>query len=255
MTAPIVQRLRDTTAAINPVAAEVCDTIDNDCNIATPDCSAAGIEFDAVSTIAHTVGTTTTLTVPHLVGSESNRLLLVLVGVEGNESVASLAYGSSPLDFLTAFGSGGATGSRMEIWSLLAPAPGTPDVAMTFTTAVDVAGVVVLSYSGVDPISPIDARVGAWAQGGPPTVDVTTSTSDAWIVGGVDVKGGDTTPFTPGLGITERYDFQSGTAVSADHSYAGGDMIAAVPGTYTFNFTPTVEDDWAMVAVEIRPAL
>ncbi|GAG57786.1 unnamed protein product, partial [marine sediment metagenome] len=71
---------------------------------------------------------------------------------------------------------------------------------------------------------------------------------------GVGGHGGDTYPFSPLSGVSERYDEQTGTNVATDAGCWGGDMMTNSPHIYHFGAVQAVSDDWAIVAAEFKLA-
>ena len=65
-------------------------------------------------------------------------------------------------------------------------------------------------------------------------------------------NGGDTFPFSPGSGTTERWDLQTGIHTIQDGGFAGGEESAPTAGLYNFNFTASANDHWTAVAVEVK---
>ena len=190
----------------------------------------------------------------HSTPAGSNRALLVIVGIRGDESVTSLTYSGVSLTQAVANGAGDADGQRVEIWYLANPPTGSHNVVVNFATSTNPDGIVAMSYNGADQLNPIGGTAGNNDNTGTnPSAEINVYSDDALIVGGVSMRGGDTIPFTPGTGTTERYDFASGGSGSTDDGYAGGDEDAPTTGVYTFDFTGSVSDDWAIAAVELRP--
>ena len=190
----------------------------------------------------------------HTTPTGSNLALLVIVSIRGDKSVSSVTYGGDSLTLAIASGSGSSDGQRIEIWYLVAPPTGANDVVVTYSSTVNPDGVVALSYEGVNQSSPIGTSTGQhFSSGTNPSLNISTTVVDSLIVGGVSMRGADTAPFTPGSGITERYDFASGTTNAGDDGYTGGEKSAPTVGSYTFDFTSSQSDDWAIVAVELKP--
>jgi methionine-rich copper-binding protein CopC len=195
----------------------------------------------------------TSSTFSHTVAVGDDRLLLVVTSTRGDDSVSTVTYGGSGLTLAQATGSGGSTGQRVEVWYMVAPATGANDVVVTYSGSVNPDVISAMSYTGVDQTNPIGATNGAFGVSTGPSVSLTSTVADALIVGGVSSRGGDTDPYTPGTGTTERYDTATGTHNSSDDGATGGEESAATTGSYTFDFTQSVSDDWAIVAVEVKP--
>ncbi len=117
--------------------------------------------------------------------------------------------------------------------------------------------VAALSYFGVDQSSPIGATASAsdTSSSNPVTVTISTTVDGSVVVGGLGQHGGDSDPHDQGTDITtEHWDEASGSATSSDSGYAGGEIVAATTGLYTFEWDGNVSDDWAIACIELKPA-
>ncbi len=200
----------------------------------------------------------TSATFSHTVSAGDNRLLVVSVMIQGAESVSSITYAGSSLAKANDSGvpGNGNSGCRTEHWYLVAPPVGTANVVVTYGgDGANPDGIAAVNFTGVYQSSPIGATVGTNATSGTNvTTNITTLNDSSLIFGAADGHGGDTNPYTPGSGITELWDSETGTSTSADIGLWGGNREALTAGTYTFNTAAAVSDDWAIAAIEIKSA-
>lgn len=215
--------------------------------------------FDAVSTVTSTTNQTS-FNLNHT-ASGSDRLAVVIVQLMRNASggiaVTSATYGGNAMTERATIeydDTGRTKTYRLSIYTY--PAPPTSSTAVAITTDVGsiASAIAVLSYTGVDQSSPYAA--GGTAQvvnSSAPSVDVITAIADALLVGGVHMRGGDTQPMTPGTGVTERYDIESGTDTTGDIGAAGGERPATTAGTWPFAFTAGAADYGVIGAIALRP--
>jgi hypothetical protein len=173
----------------------------------------------------------------------------MLVGVsldpQQNETVSSVTYNGTSLTFV-----GSATYSndaRVEIWQLVAPDTGTNNVVITFSDRLTYGAVAgVMTFTGVDQITPLGTFVGASdSSAGPATVDVSSATNELVF----DTVSCETcTSLTVGGGQTQRWNLsQSGqSAMGAGSTEPGA-------ATVTMSWTLGSSDYWAIGAVPIKP--
>src|SRR3989454_4121481 len=137
----------------------------------------AAIAVDSISTASG--NTVSTLTWSHTVGSGSNRVLLVdTSNRDGNKTITGVTYGGTALT-RRGFQNGAGNGNRVEIWSLTAPSPGTANVVVTLSGAVDVVGGAI-SFTGVNQTTPFGTFVSA--QGTSASPSVTASSAAGQVV-------------------------------------------------------------------------
>ncbi len=137
------------------------------------------------------------------------------------------------------------------VYTLDNPATGSNTFSVTFNGSAVANAIVLSSYTGAN--NGIGATNSATGNSSGPSVTLTTNNATGLIVGGVQVLGGDTDPFTPGSGVTEHSDGATGTDVNTDVGFTTGDK-PATGGSDTFNFTASVSDRWSIVAVELNAA-
>ena len=133
-----------------------------------PEASGGAIALDGAPT-SNTYGSVTSATVGHTVSAGSNRLLLVGVSYnnDNSEVVNSVVWkdGLGDEQSLTPVGAvESVDDARVEIWSLVAPNPGTANVRVTFDTSLLQGGVVgAMSFTGVDQGTPLGTFVSDFA--------------------------------------------------------------------------------------------
>ncbi len=139
----------------------------------------------------------------------------------------------------------------VHAYTLVNPASGSNTVAITYGGTYATTGASAVSYTGVDQSSPVGATTNTTATGNP-TITLATNTANSLVVGASSNRGGDVAPFTPGTGVTERFDWATGANVNIDLSQFGGDRSTTSTGNYTINATGTGSDPHSMVALEIK---
>ena len=138
------------------------------------------------------------------------------------------------------------------LWTLDGPATGSNTVAVTYDNGPVADAVIATSYT--DANNGIGTNTASTTgNGSNPSMTFTTDASDGLIVAGGGVSGGDTDPFTPGTGTTERSDGDTGTSTFFDIGYTSGDE-SATGGSDTIDFTASVADEYAFVAIELNAA-
>ena len=213
------------------------------------------IAVDAVAYDAQTDVTNTT-SFSHTT-SGSDRLLLAFVSLyaTGNPDVSAITYNGVGMTKITEMSYEFNTNRFLEtqVYRLVAPATGSNTLSITFAGTYIDTGVSVISYTGVDQTTPIGAT-GTNSGNIDPTVTFTTSNSNSLVVAGAMVRGGDSAPFTPGSGVTERWDNNSGAHTSFDIGIWGGEKAAATAGSYTVDATSSSTDFMSIIGVEVNEA-
>ncbi len=149
----------------------------------------------------------------------------------------------------------------VEIWAGAGTAsPGT--VTARFVSTPNSAALVVVRYAGADPVSPLGALVSAntngvqgSCSGGSDTashsMNLQTTVPGALAFAAVAIRNRD---YTPGSGYTQRDEVTAGSG-GWIAGLAVMDRSVANPGQVTVNGTFSQDIDWAVVAVELRPAI
>lgn len=198
----------------------------------------------AVDTTTSGTGTSSPITVSHTT-SGANRL--ILVGISGNGSsapvVSSVTYNGVALSLV---GSKVYSGRNFKIWiyKLVAPDTGTHDVVVSFSTVPDLGCVVgVVTFTGVDPTTPLGTFVSATGDNNAPTVNVSSATGELVF---------DTlwsyyaTTATAGAGQTQQWNTTSSTGRGSGSTENGA-------LTVTMSWTLSGSYYWVIGAVSIKP--
>jgi hypothetical protein len=198
---------------------------------------------------ASTSVATTTLSWSHTVGASPDRLLLVGVSISAGTAVSSVTWGAQPLSLVGAQ-NGQSTQSRMELWSLVAPATGTATVTVTMSAAV-VFGAGARSFSDVDQTTPLGAFVGAGDNTTTPTATAASGAGE--LVFDTVAARGDAATLTADASQTPVWNFTTGSSPN-DVIGAGSTKPGASTVTMAWTEGSGSGKSWAMGAVSIRPA-
>lgn len=205
----------------------------------------AAITVDAVSTVND--NNPITLTRSHTT-SGADRLMLVGVSIwnDDYEVVDTVTYGGTAL---TRVGTHQRDNdSRVEIWSLVAPATGTANVVVTFDQRVDDgAGFGVITLNGVDQTTPYGAMAANDGDSGTASLTVSSAGDElVFAVGAAEQQDGNP---TAGGGIAERWNYK----------WSGNNRLVGVGGTRSgaasvnMSWSLDDSDDWAMAGLSIKP--
>jgi hypothetical protein len=220
-----------------------------------------GITLDRVTTDFSTTSRGSA-SFTHQVGAscvDGSTILVAIVMSRCDQGATGVTYDGQALvpEFSEKASSSSSDAEWVQIYYLLAPPTGPNTVDVTFANSADPNAVVVMSYFGVDPIDPIGAAAGDSSTSSSSTVSTTISTIAAGsiVVGGLGHHGGDTDPHAHQGDVTaELFDFATGTATGSDSGHAGGEILTTTPGFYTFQWTSTQSDDYAIACIELKPA-
>jgi len=213
------------------------------------------IVYDAVST-----GTAKALTVSctHTCAGSDRAVVAVVAGIRNSATdwdFDSVTYDSVAMtrQLTTGANATPARDMRVEIWTLL-----NPNTTGGATCEATVAGVALLSASiavvSFANVSAIGASNSALGVGTAATVSVTTTVANSWLAGGVGAFDQASATGTPGVGVTERWDFEAaGDYAADDHNNMGGHRATTTVGAYAFAYTTPTSDDWFALAVELTP--
>jgi len=194
------------------------------------------ITFDSVS--SDSVGSpATTLTYAHTCTGSS---LTLIVGVTTNalEAHTSVTYNGVAMTNIATIDST----VRTSLWRLFNPDTGANDVVVTwgggsgsvFSGAISLAGTNTLSAG---------ASANATGSGTAPSVNITTTQENSWIVDSLGVNNTDN--FAVNGGQTKRWQISFG---------AGATLPTTSTGAYTTNWTVS-SAAWAIVALEVKEAV
>ncbi len=200
----------------------------------------AVIMFDAASSEGYT--DTSTLTWSHTVGSGAS-ILLVGVNIRDSAIAATgVTYNGIPL---TRIGNAFTGSTRIELWYLVNPSPGTNNVAVTLPSSVRIAAGAA-SWINVDQSNPLGTFVSATGNSATASVNVASAAGE--IV--VDMIGESTGASNPtanvGAGQTELWKRSDASTVSGGSREPG---VASV----TMSWSLSVSGGWAIGVVPLRP--
>ncbi|MBP1647650.1 MAG: hypothetical protein H6Q30_1095 [Bacteroidetes bacterium] len=211
-------------------------------------CSSAfsQISHDATSSA---LGSSSTLTWPHTTGTGDDRLLIVGVSNRrSNRTVSGVTYAGRSLT-RAGFRNSVLSTSRLEIWYLLAPPPGSADVIVTLSASTDlVCGAI--SFSGVDQTTPLGPFTSAIGLGVSASLSLASAANE--IVVDVVTAPGFAGSLTPGVGQTTNWNMGTGTGGSNVH---GGSSNRAGASSVTMSWALGGLSDWAIGAVTLKPTL
>src|SRR5438046_7052117 len=210
--------------------------------------AAAGHAAIAVeSTSSASAKAASSLTWSHTVSPSPNRILMV--GVSNNNTtrpVSSVTYGGTALTRI-GFQNAPGTQNRMELWSLIAPSPGTANVVVTFSGSVDSVGGAIV-FSGVDQATPLGTF--ASANGSNASPSVTVSSASGQVVIDTLATNGDGSSAAARPGQTQRWSLKTGNG--------GGDALgtgSTEPGPSAGSMSGTLGHGhaWSIGAVPLQP--
>ena len=192
----------------------------------------------------------------------NNYVMLAVVNTRAHEDVASVAYltsSSSSQSFIKAIerDCGGDQQQKVSVWYLKNPIGSAGTVAINYSTgAVNSEGAIVMTYSGVDQVAPIGFVSGGCGNTGTAMrVSAVATTPHSVLVGVVNkrraIQDGVLSTITIPPGYTERFNGCSGSGIY-DDCYSVADKAAAFAAE-NLTFTTNNSNNWATVAVELKP--
>lgn len=198
------------------------------------------------------------LTVSHT-ASGSDLYAVIVVGTLSNNTTTpvttSCTYNGSACTKVASDGRsvGANRYLQNDVYIYADPPAGAYNVVASFSGAACLSGsLVVATYTGVD----VHNAVGnADGDSTAPSCSVTTTVAATYVVGGVVANNAGSQTIAPGADITERKEQSAPGNYSADdHRTTIQDKAVASAGAATFNATLGTSDDWAIAAVELKPA-
>lgn len=210
-----------------------------------------------VSATAYTSSVTQRVhTFSHSVPSGTNRLLLIGIQCWGDDYAYQVTFAGVQVNPILKVFPNSKNKPTVEIWGMIAPPEVTGDVGISLQGAgTNYVCAAALNYTGVDQLGPIGAGASASAATGTTcSCNLTTLAANSLIVGVKGGYGGDTYPHSPGSGLTERVDVQSGTSTTTDGGFCIAELPAPTATAYTWSVTQNADDDWAVVVVEVMEA-
>ncbi|MGD8989474.1 MAG: DUF2341 domain-containing protein, partial [Syntrophobacterales bacterium] len=212
----------------------------------------ACLSIDAQTTGTTATNTDSSMTVSHTTGSDSDRLMLVgiNVNVNDNETVTGVTYGGTALTKVGEQANG--NDAMVYIYSLVAPDPGTADVVINFSSALNYGAIAgVMTFTGVDQTTPLGAFASAIGD------DTTQASVDIASAPGELVFGVVTCEYDPINAAVTGQDVQWNTTTANGNYGAGGTDAGASPSvtmTWGFEVASPVYNHWAIGGVSIKPA-
>ncbi|MBA2541471.1 MAG: hypothetical protein H0V17_17650 [Deltaproteobacteria bacterium] len=197
-----------------------------------------------------TVGFSNSLTFQHEVGVGANRILLVGISISfAGSLVTSVTYGAAALTRAGAINAPSSDG-RVEIWALRAPASGAASVLILLDDASSTIVAGAVSFSGVDPATPLGPFNSASASSGDPSITVATTAGEV-AFGVVMWNGGDYSSLST---AQQQAWNKNGANVGSCCSIVGASALTtAVSPTLGWVVEGSFDDFWAIGAVAIRP--
>jgi len=136
---------------------------------------------------------------------------------------------------------------KSSLWYLLDPPTAPPrTVSVEFDVSKEVV-IGAISFRGVHQTTPIDDDNGALGDSATPSVSLTTTVDNAWIIDTVGTLNG---PMTEDPSQVEQWDTASGSIVGA-----GSTNVTTVPGLYSMDWTNVGGGQkWAISAAALAPS-
>jgi prepilin-type N-terminal cleavage/methylation domain-containing protein len=210
------------------------------------------VTVDNVSSGTTASNTASSMTVSHTTGSGSYRLMLVGINVNVNddERVTSVTYGGTPLDKVGERNN--SNDAMVYIYSLVAPSPGTADVVINFSSALNYGAIAgVMTFTGVDQSTPLGTFASAIGDDtAQASVDIPSAAEE--LVFGVV-----TCEYDPISTAESGQNIRWNTSTSNGNYGAGGTDSGASPSvTMTWGFTVAspIYNHWAIGGVSIKPS-
>jgi archaellum component FlaF (FlaF/FlaG flagellin family) len=176
--------------------------------------------------------------------SGSDRILIVGLNTAGIGAINQVNYDGVPMTQIGSTVNNGGSAS-VSLWYLVNPSTGTNTVSITLAAVTNVAAGAV-SFTGVNQTDPIDVSNSATGTSLTPSVSLTTTTDEAWIIDVVGTNGG---TITTGTGQVERWNVIQGAARGA-----GSTEFTSSSGTFTMSWEKSTSSNWAIIAAALRPA-
>lgn len=201
-------------------------------------------------TISNGFSAGTTITISSAVVSGSDKVLYVTVmlwqDVAGTGTVSGITWNTS--ENFTKRAEKTVTGGAMraEIWELKNPTSTTANIVATISGNTDARKLGAILYTGADQTTPTEATQTSEGTSSPLTLNITTLTDGADVID--CVSNFSTATLTVGAGQTSFMNDSTG-ATGAGASYES----KATAGSVTMSWTKTGTDDWAQVAVAVKP--
>jgi hypothetical protein len=178
--------------------------------------------------------------------------LLLGVTVCGDNTPSAVTYGGQAMTSLDTIYQGGAAGCdvRVRLYYLISPPSGSNTVSISWAGARSGAAVAV-GVTGVDVASPFGTQAKASGNGGTPTVNVTSESSQVVV----DIMGtNNPVGPSPGAGQTLINSGVCDTGIGRNNTF-GGMSYEAGATTVTMSWSSSGADtNWGIIAVPVKPA-
>ncbi len=205
-------------------------------------------------------GSVTVMTSASLTGANGN-LYLAAISTRPRKLVQSVTGLGLNWTLVKSICSGNNSTTGMEVWMAQGTPSGNGAVAATFGSAPSTAVITVSRYSGTSTANPIGNVIAGntkglngactgGVDGNAYSFNLTTTANEAVVYGAVALKA---RSHNPGAGYTERVEFQHPHAVNPI-GIAVEDKSVTSPASVTLNGSFNGPVDWAVVALEIKPA-
>lgn len=184
----------------------------------------------------------TTIAKAYVSNVTAGNILAVLVQWSSSSATASVAdtQGNTWNAVAGSLATNATSGNRSEWFWTVPASSGANTVTGTISGSVGERDIYIAEYSGVDAVSPVDASVGANANGANPSTTLTTLTANTMMVAGALVPVGTA---TVGSGWTSRVT-QNGNLYE--------DKAAAATGSQTVAFTDASSSQWIISAMALK---
>lgn len=181
----------------------------------------------------------------HTVNPGNDRILIVGINTAGGTGISSVTYdGDQVLTQIRSDDNGGS--AHTSLWYLVNPRTGTKTIQITLL-GLDRVVAGGISLTGVDQTNPINANNGATGTSSAPSVSITTTTAETWIVDVVGTSGGS---MTAGDGQVEQWEDAMLTTVAA-----GSIELTSSSGTYAMEWTNSAGSrNWAISTAALKPS-
>lgn len=181
--------------------------------------------------------------------SGADRLMLVGVsfGQDKGDTVSSITYNGQNLTLVGAQDNSVTLGSRMEIWSLVAPTVSSADVVVTFSGTNHIGATVgVMTFNGVDQTTALGSFASSEGDSSTPSTTVTSAPGEL-VFGVLGLDWNADIDLVPGPGQTEHWDLWQ------DKATGGGTTEAGAASVVT-SWTLPASYKWAAGGVSIKPS-
>lgn len=184
----------------------------------------------------------------------SNLVLYVWVSCRFNQDeigAGDVTYGGVAMTELARVDStGGTPTNAISLWRLIAPASGANNVIASWSPDTRVGHVIAMSFNGAHQTTPEGTVVTGGDASGPDNLVVTSAVGEIVADARSFLNDDGTSTLTVGADQTERANATVGTPTGC-LSVASTEPGAA---TVTMSWTPDGADDWAGIAVPVKPA-